>query len=69
MKSFIINPKDDPAKFAPCDGALVSFDKSIKDHPAIFKIRNKRKRLREIKRLHRAGVRFYLAQGWEITPH
>ncbi len=60
MIPIILKPGDDPAKYAPCDVVCDVIDKSVKLHPTVQSIRNKRKRMRAVKSFFRRGVKSYL---------
>jgi hypothetical protein len=59
-KPIILKPGDDPEKYAPCDAIYETAEKSVKLHPMVLAIRNKRKRSRIVKSLFRRGVKSYL---------
>jgi hypothetical protein len=59
---------NEPLKFAPCDTVSAFHEIPVKAHPAIVRIRNKRKRMRAIKLMARRGVRTFLRPVWEIYP-
>jgi hypothetical protein len=58
-----------PQQFAPCDFVLTQREESIKLHPQVLAIRNKRKRARLVRRYAKMGVKFFLRPAWEIYPH
>jgi hypothetical protein len=57
-----------PLKFAPFEAVSTFHEIPVKAHPAITRIRNKRKRMRAIKLMARRGVRTFLRPVWEIYP-
>jgi len=59
---------NEPSRFAPCEAVSTFHEIPVKAHPAIVRIRNKRKRMRTIKLMARRGVRTFLRPVWEIYP-
>jgi hypothetical protein len=59
---------NEPLKFAPCEAVYTLHEIPVKAHPAIVRIRNKRKRIRAIKLMARRGVKTFLRPVWEIYP-
>ena len=59
---------NDPQQFAPCDAVLTGNLESIKRHPATLAIRNKRKRMRLVRKYARFGIKSFMRPVWEITP-
>jgi hypothetical protein len=60
--------KSDWQKFAPCHVDATYEEVSVKLHPAIQGIRSKRKRMREIKKLTRIGIKLFCRDAYIITP-
>ena len=67
MKPFLYYGND-PQKFAPCRAVLNKKDESIKLHPSALAIRNKRKRMRLVRKYARLGIKSFIRPVWEITP-
>jgi hypothetical protein len=60
---------NNPQQFAPCDVVISQLAVSIKLHPAVLAIRNKRKRMRLVKVFARSGIKTYILPAWKIYPH
>ena len=58
----------DPSQFAPCRADWTQEEVSVKRHPAIASIRNKRRRMRKVRELARLGIRDFLRPVWVIYP-
>ncbi len=70
MKDSLIVPIGaDLSPFIPCDVETIHAEKSVKLHPAVLAIRNKRRRWRMVSRFHRIGIRVFAVTAWRITPH
>jgi hypothetical protein len=59
---------NNPQQFAPCDATLKEQDVSIKLHPAVLAVRNKRKRMRIVRGYASLGIKFFVRPVWEIYP-
>jgi hypothetical protein len=59
---------NNPQQFAPCDAVMTHREESIKLHPATLAIRNKRKRMRLVRKYARIGIKFFVRPVWEIYP-
>ena len=67
MKYYGKNPGEFIRKNIPCDVSYCFEDVSVKLHPVVMAIRNKRKRMRFVKKLNRIGITSFARQYIEIT--
>ncbi|CAB4159025.1 hypothetical protein UFOVP736_38 [uncultured Caudovirales phage] len=58
----------DVQQFAPCEAVRTMREESIKTHPFLLAIRDKRKRKRHVRIYLKNSIKHFLRPVWEIHP-